>query len=326
MLKKLTKSGEYVHFLIIGIILLFYLFSSPVIFKSNQSNLYTAPFGIWIQDFISLNPSLGKVINVILITLTSLFVNKIGKKTEILPRQSFITSSILSLFLLFSPETTQFTGCLVIMLLLTFSFSNMVGIFGKQYPYQQILTATIAISVSSLIIPQTIIFIIFIWLGFLTYSVNSFREWIISFIGIAIPYIYMLFAWYWYDNLDYFFDLYGNFFKTFRIDFNTPTTYQIITLAILASIYLSSMFYFINTASEKIINVRKRMWLTFQFSFISIATLAIGGNSSFLVLPLVYISMSIMFSYSVHYQKQSRIQDILILFLIISIFINRVVV
>lgn len=326
MLKKLTKSGEYVHFLIIGITLVFYFLSSPVIINTNLSNPYTAPFGIWIQDFISLYPILGKVINVILIATISLFVNKIGTSTEILPRQSFITSSILAIFLLFSPDTPQYTASLVLMLLLTFSFSKMVGIFGKQYPYQQILNATIAISVSSFIIPQSIIFIFFIWLGFLTYSVNSFREWIISFIGLVIPYFYMLFAWYWYDNLDFALDLYVNLFRTFRIDFITPSNYQIITIAIMTLIYLSSMIYFINTASEKIINVRKRMWLTFQFSFISILTLVLGGSSSFMVLPLVYISMSIMLSYSVHYQKQSRIQDILMMLLIISILINRVVV
>ncbi len=326
MLKKIAKSGEYVHFLMIGIILVFYYFTAPVTAKSQLPSLYTAPLGVWIQDFSILYPTLGKLINVILIAVTSLFVNKIGTSTEILPRQSFITSTILALFLLFSPETSQFTGSLVLLLLLTFSFSNMIGIFGKQYPFQQILNATLAISVSSLIIPQSIVFIVFIWLGFFTYSVNTFREWIISFIGLAIPYIYMFFAWYWYDNLGYFYEIYANYFKTFSIAFNAPHTYQIITLALLALIYFSSLFYFINTTSEKIINVRKRMWLTFQFSFISIVTLAIGGKSSFLILPLVYISMSIMLSYSIHYQKQTRIQDILMLLLIISIFINRVVV
>jgi hypothetical protein len=323
MLKKLTKYGEYTHFLIIGITLLFFIISSPVNFSVTSSNLYPVSLGSWIFEFVSMYPLLGEVINIILIVLTSLYVNKIGTSTEILPRQSYITLSLLAIFLLFSPDAKYFTGSLLCMLLLTFSFDNMVGIFGKQYPFKQVLNSTIAISVSSLIVPQSLIFIVFVWLGFLTYSVNSLREWVISIIGILIPYIYMVFAFYWNDNIEYMLELYRAFFYYYRLQFSTPNVYQIISLIILAVIYFSSMMYFINNASEKIINIRKRMMLTFHFSFVSIVALIISSTSYFTMLPIVFVTMSIMLSYAVHYQKKSRFQDFLMIILLISIIFNR---
>lgn len=324
MLKKLTKSGEYTHLLLIFALLAIYYFTPSVGFNASVSYPYAAPIGNWIQDKVLLFPLISKFVNLLLMILIASYLNTIGIKSEIIPRQSYIASSFLVAFMLFSPGEAYFTSTLLIMLLLVFSYGSMMGMFGKQYPYSQVLNASMAIAVSSMILPHTILFIFFIWLGFFTYSVNSWREWIISMIGMIIPYIYLAFAFFWNDNLNYFLDIYSNFFSNPNIGFTIPSIYQLITTGLIAVIYLMSMLQFINDASDKVISIRKRMWLTFQFSFIGIIVMVTGGNSVYMLLPVLFAPLALMLSYNIHNQKRSLVYDIMFAVLFISILINRI--
>lgn len=323
MLKKLTKSGEYTHMLIILVILTVYYFTPSVGFNASVSYPYAAPIGKWIQEQVVEFPFLSKIVNILLMIIIASYLNRIGIKTEIIPRQSYISSSLFVALMLFSPGESYFTSTLLIMLLLVFSYGSIMNMFGKQYPYTQVLNASIAIAVSSMILPHTILFIFFIWMGFFTYSVNSWREWIITIIGLLIPYIYMAFAFFWNDNLSYFIDIYSSFFRNPGITFAIPSIYQLITIGLLVVIYLMSMLQFISNASDKVISIRKRMWLTFQFSFICIIVMATGGNSVYMLLPVLYAPMAMMLSYDIHNQKKSRVYDIMLAVLIITILVNR---
>jgi len=325
MLKKLTKSGEYTHLLLIFVLLAIYFFTPSVGFNASVGYPYAAPIGNWIQLQVLAFPVLSKFVNIILMIVIASYLNRIGIRSEIIPRQSYIASSFLVVFMLFSPGEAYFTSTLLIMLLLVFSYGNMMGMFGKQYPYMQVLNASMAISVSSMILPHTILFVFFIWLGFFTYSVNSWREWVITLIGLIIPYVYLAFAFFWNDNLNYFLDIYSSFFRNPGIGFNIPSIYQLITTGLLAVLYLMSMLQFINDASDKVISIRKRMWLTFQFSFIGIIVMATGGNSIYMLLPVLYAPLALMVSYDIHNQKRSRVYDLMFAVLFISILINRII-
>ncbi len=326
MLKKLSKSGEYTHMLIILALLAIYFFTPAVDFTMLVSTNDIAPAGMWIQEYVVLVPLLGKLVNILLIVLIISQLNSIGIRTEIIPRRSFITSSLLVALLLFSPVEAYFTKALFIMLLLVYGYANTMSMFGKQYPYTQVLNASIAISLSSMILPHTILFIFFIWLAFFTYSVNSWREWFISIIGLVIPYIYLAFAYFWNDNLIYFIDIYKTFFSNPDFTIAMPSMYLMITFCLIIIVYFAVMLPFINNASDKVISVRKGMWLTFQFSFIAIIVIATSGSSFFIILPVLFAPMALMLSYNIHDQKRSRVYDVLFSLLLISILINRIIV
>ncbi len=326
MLKKLSKSGEYTHVLIISVLLAFYFFTPAVDFYSPMGNTNAAPLGKIIQDYVFAFPIISKIVNILLIVLITIQLNNIGLKSEIIPRQSYITSSLLVAMMLFSPADAYFSKTLFIMLLLVFAYTNTMSIFGKQYPYAQVLNASMAIAISSMILPHTILFVFFIWLAFFTYSVNSWREWLISIIGLIIPYIYLVFTLFWNDNLLYFRDIYLNFINNPDFTIAIPSIYQLITIGLIVVVYFTGMLPFISNASDKVISVRKRMWLTFQFSFICIIAIATSGDSFFFLLPVLFAPMALMLSYNIHDQKRSRVYDVLFSLLIISILINRILI
>ncbi|MGE5317785.1 MAG: hypothetical protein ACM3ME_07295 [Chloroflexota bacterium] len=322
MLKRLTKRGEYTHIFIIILMMILYFFTPDVHFNTLDYP-DAAPIGQWLQGKIGIIAEYDRFVNIILMLLIAIFTNRITVIADISPRQSFITASLIVLFMLFAPPTAWFTSTLIVMLLLVFALHNLMSMFGKQYPYLMVINASMAIAVSSMILPQTILFIIFMWFAFFTYSVNSWREWIISVIGILLPYVYMLFAYFWNDNLAFIIRLYNNFFQGIGFWYQLPSVYQIISLSALVILFAITAFHFTNDASDKVISIRKKMWITFQFSFLSLLMILLGGEYIYLLLPVMYIPLSIMLGYSLHNSKRSRLYDILTLILFISIIINR---
>lgn len=323
MLKRLTKSGEYTHIFIILLIVTFFYFSKDVEYNISDYPK-AAPIGIWLQQKLIGIISFNKLLNILLMLMISFFTNRITVSSEIAPRQSFIAATLITAFMLFAPASTMYTTSLIVMLLLVFALYNLMGMFGKQYPYLMVINASMAVSVASMILPHAFLFIFFIWFTFFTYSVNSWREWIISIIGIILPYIYQLFAFFWNDNLGYLFRIYTEFISDIRLNFIVPTLFQFISLIIMLIIFTISAFHFTNEASDKIISIRKKMWITFQFSFICLIMIAIGGEYNFLLLPVLYIPMAIMTSYALHNSRKSIIYDILFAGLLLSILFNRI--
>ncbi len=324
MLKKLSKQGEYTHFLVISIILLIFYFTPPVQFTSDFEAGYMGPIGIWLTNYAMAYPIYAKIISMIIIIFISLYINRTTASSDIFPKQSFLSATLLTSFLLFSPPFPDLAAGIALVVLLGFCLGSMINMFGKQYPYLQVLNASMAVALASMIIPHAILFMVFIWFAFFTYSVNSWREWIISIIGLLIPYLYMFFAYFWNNNLDYIFKFYESIYFTGFFNFNMPSVYFTASLSLLLVFFVISAFSFTNEASDKIISIRKRMWLIFQFSLICSVIIMLGTSASFIFILLLYMPLAVMVTYSVHNQKKSRIFDVLITMFVISVLINRI--
>ncbi len=324
MLKKLSKQGEYTHFLIISIILLIFYFTPQVPLTQNLDSEFLGPIGKWLVITTNSNIAITKLVMIVVMVFISLYINRLAVTSELFPKQSFLSATLLILFFLFSPSLPEFAIAIATLLFLSFSLGSMISMFGKQYPYLQVLNASMAVAVSSMIIPHAILFIVFIWFGFLTYSVSTWREWVISIIGLAIPYLYMVFAYFWNNNLEYILKLYESLYFTKFDNFTMPSSLIIVSLALIFIIYTISAFNFTNEASDKIISIRKRMWLIFQFSAICIVTMVLASTASYMFLMVLFIPVTVMIAYLIHNHKRSRMFDILILSFVISILINRI--
>lgn len=323
MLKKLAKSGEYTNLFIMISVLLIYYITPAVNFANSPIVTPAAPIGFWLDTWISNNIGWSKLINVALVIILSWYLNILSTRYEIIPRQSSLVAGILPFFMLFTPEPQFLTATLVVIMIYIFILDNILNIGKRQNPSLQVLNASMSIALASMIIPHSILFILLVWFGFLTYSVNSWREWLISLIGLILPYIYMFFAFLWSDNITYIIGYYKKFFSEFNLEASLPSTMQIVSLSILFVIFIMSMLHFVNDASDKTLVLRKRMGIVSQFAFVTAITVFLSGNSIFIVLPIFFIPFVLMFSYSIHNLKKSRIYDIIFFLLIISFLVNR---
>lgn len=323
MLKKLAKAGEYTNLFVMLSVLLVYYITPSVNFANVPLVTPAAPIGFWLDSWISLNSGWAKLINVVLIIILSWYLNILSTGYEIVPRQSSLVAGILPILLLFTPSPEVITSTLLVIILYIFILDNILNIGKRQNPSLQVLNASMSIAIASMIIPHTLFFILLVWFGFLTYSVNSWREWLISIIGLVLPYVYMFFAYFWNDNFLYITGNYSKFFNKFSFEASLPSTMQIVSISLLFVIFIISMLHFVNDASDKTLVLRKRMGVVSQFAFVTAVIVFLAGSSIFIVLPIFFIPFVLMFSYSIHNQKRSRIYDILFLLLVVSFLINR---
>lgn len=323
ILNRLKKSGVYTHFFFILTTLAIYFLAPDIKFDSLQPLPKAAPVGAWILEKALEYPFAVRIINLLLILLIALQVKTISSSSDIIPRNSYLPATLITVLLLFSSSAGYFACSLSVLLLLAYALANYINMFGKQNPYLQVLNASICIGVSSMIFPGTAIFVLFLWFGLLTYSVNSWREWLITLIGFLLPFMYMFFLFFWNDNLNYILEIYSQFGSSFKIFFSQPPIEEIISISLLILLYLLVMLRFINEASDKVISMRKRMWLVFQFSFITIIGVLVSSDLFYLLLPILFIPTSIMLAYAIHTQKKSIVYDVILVLIVVSLLYNR---
>lgn len=324
MLKKLAKSGIATQALVIAILSLVLFFTPQVDFSAIPPPHAAAPMGVWLYELLAGYPHLVKPLAVSLLIIISFLFNAMLIKHDLSPRQSIFPAVLTLMFMLFTPDPLSLIIAEACLLLLLAGMNNMMSIYGQQNPNFTILNATITISIASMLIPEMMIFGLFVWFGLFTFRINSWREWIISLLGLAIPYFYLLFLFLWNDNLSYAIHTYGSFFHTFAPVFNKPGIFTSITLGLLVLSVLVGLTRFLSDAGDKIISIRKKMWVTAQFAFTGFIVILISGDKYPGLLLFIFLPAAAALSYSLMNSRKTWLFDFIILLTVLTAFLNRI--
>jgi len=324
MLKKLAKSGFLIHAFILAGLTLVFILTPQVRFSSIQPPNPAAPLGAWLYQFISVFPHFVKPLAIALLVIISLIFNAILIRHDVSPRQSLFPATLTLLFMLFTPDPVNLILTEACLLLLLISMHNVMNLYGEQNTNYMILNATVAISIASMLIPAVLLFALFIWFGIFTFRINTWREWVISLIGLIIPYLYLIFLFFWNDNLEYAHDIYINYFRTITFSFNKPDMLEILTLSMMLLCTLIGLTRFLNDAGEKIISIRKKMWVTAQFAFAGLAVLVFSGDKFPVLLPVLFLPVAATIAYTIVNSRRSWFFDLLILLTALTAILNRI--
>ncbi|HPF65168.1 hypothetical protein [Lentimicrobium sp.] len=323
MLRKFSRSGVYLQILFILAVSSFYLFSPHPGFASQVFPENAAPLGRWLSGILPDNELVIRITALILILLNAAGFNIILNHHDLAPRQSLFTALIASVFFLFTGQAEAMIAPLAALLLLLISLHSTMKLYAEPYPYTLVLNASIFVAMASMIYPLAILFAFFIWMAFFTLRISSWREWIISLTGLIVPYVYLAFWFFWNDRLAVAFNEYHAFFNDFDINWSKPGFLQTVVLFLLGSILIISMSVFLNDAGEKIISIRKKMWINAQFLWVAMAVLLLSGKAALLALPLCYLPMALMAGYLITKSRRSWPYDIALgLFLLLVILLR----
>ncbi len=323
MIKRLAKAGIFPQIIVLVILTLAY-------FTTQQAKLFqlsvpdhTAPLGEWIYRMMSGYPDMAQPLVVILIVSMAITLNALLIRHDISPRQSLLPAIVALILMLFTPDAFHLIVTLACLILLLLSLHNVMGLYGEQHPYSKVLNATFAISVASMISPPVILFIFFVWFGFFTFRINSWREWVISFMGIILPYFYLALLYLWNDNLVYAGSLYQEMINNFRFTIERPGFLEFITLGIFAVWIILSTSRFIADAGEKVISIRKKMWIINHFTLAGFVAVLLSGGAMMAMLPLIYIPASAIIAYAVSNSRRMWIHDLLFILSLAAALLNR---
>ncbi|HOI87368.1 MAG TPA: hypothetical protein PLV51_05870 [Lentimicrobium sp.] len=312
MLRKLSKSGIYLQLTLTILMLGLFVVTPPLDLKTLTVAGNIAPLAEIIRHILPGNQIAQTIIAALLAFGLFLIFNLILINQDIVPRQSMIVAFIGSVFILFSGSSGHLILLLCTIYLLLFSLYNILKIYGEQYPYILVLNASVAISAASMIIPPAIAFFPFIWMGFFTLRIGTWREWSISLLGLMLPYLYLLFWFFWNNNLVEALHNYSNFFSSLSPGFINPSLTELVTYIILGLLLLLSLFSFLGDTGEKIISLRKKMWIIAQFLLAGLLFLFLSGPGWPSMLPVIALPLSVMFAFLVLKSKKSWFYDLLL--------------
>lgn len=303
MLRKLSKAGFVTH-LLLTLAGVAFVALTP---KGSFGTLHFLPgdalHGIMLHTLLPSSTGALQLLNAAFILLLGLFINMIMVKYDLIPRQSFFAALIFVVLTWFSPGYDFLFYGLAATLLVLIALRSLMSMYLKPHPYTDVLNASSAIGLASLLIPETIVFIVFVWLGFFTLRITSWREWAISFSGFLLPYFYLAVYLFFTDRIIETWSAYVQYVQSFRVQFNPVSTLNLITVVVLAFLWLIVTFKILTGVGEKLIALRKRMWLITQFQWAAIVCIVLLGYKSPMMLPAIYVSLSMMLAYTVHQLK-----------------------
>ena len=323
MFKKLAKAGVLTQILVILLLGLVYFITPQANMAQVADPGQTAPLGAWIYSLTLSYPDLARTLVVLLIVALSLTMNAILVRHDVSPRQSVFPAIIALILMLFTPDAYHLIVTLACLILLLFSLHNVMNLYGEQRPFNMVMNATVTISVASMISPPVIVFIFFVWLGFFTFRTNSWREWAISMMGLTLPYFYLILMYLWNDNLGYALRIYQDLIRNFSFTIQQPSPLEFISLGLFAFWTIISAMRFLADANERVISIRKKMWVISHFAFAGIGAVLLSGSASLSMLPFVFMPVSAMIAHAVSNGRRTWIHDIILVLSIAMAIFNR---
>ena len=149
-------------------------------------------------------PLLHTIIAMFLVIIEAFYISNIIEKHNILLKKSnfpalvyVVLMSSCKLFLTLHPM-------LVANLFVLMSVDKILSSYHKDEAFSQVFDAGFCIGIASLFYFPAIVLFPVVWVGLIVIRTFVWREWIISFIGLIIPYLFVLAFYFWWDKLDFF--------------------------------------------------------------------------------------------------------------------------
>jgi uncharacterized membrane protein len=161
-----------------------------------------------------------------------------------------------------------------------------------------------------------------VWATFIIFRIDNWRAWIISMIGMAIPYIY-LFAYRYIIDMTSIFDDYGSYLSNvsaINTDYHRLTY---ISCGMIIIITLVSIFHILMKLKEKNINIRRKILVMIWFIFISSLLLLYGGEHFLINESINFMPLTIFLAFYIGFGQDRKWLEIYFLVLVVLIIFNN---
>ncbi|NWJ49656.1 MAG: hypothetical protein HXX14_02220 [Bacteroidetes bacterium] len=325
MLLKIFRSQSPIQFLLILIIGLL-LWTLPDRGASIQppanfdSGIYRYISGLFVAS-----SSFSRTIAFIIIIFQAALLNYLLIKNNLAAKNSLLPSFLLILFYCSTPSVFQLSAPLISSFFILLAVAELASMYELKYAFTESFNASFFITIASFFYFPAFIFILLPWVSFLIYRIVSWREWVISFIGMTSAILIFAFFYFWNNKLLNVWTSIIQFFENplrFHIQLSTP---EIIIWSIVGLILLSAIFNLMNHVNEKIIAIRRKYLVSLLLFIISILSFTYADSNyrfhlAFLASPVVIILNNTLMSR----KKQGR-AELILWILIFAVIASRTI-
>lgn len=268
---------------------------------------------------------LSRSIALILVVSEAFLLNYMVNEQEVLIKKSYLPALFYIVFMSNNSAMLDLHPLLFSNLFLLFALNKMLNSYRKDIAFSQAFDSGLLISIATLFYFPCIVFLPLIAVGLVIFRPFNWREWFISFIGVLVPYVFVVTIYFWNDILDYL--LYDKMF--FPIVFQKPSFelpqsfYFLLTIGWVIVIFsFGKLFSGLAGGSQKTKKALILMLWMFAFAILSIflAPQIATKYFSSLAIPAAVICSNYFLR-----QKKELWGEILFLLFLAAIYVNLVV-
>ena len=168
---------------------------------------------------------------------------------------------------------------------------------------------------------------LFLWIGLIVIRPFIWREWVIAFIGFALPWIYLMFYYLWNDKLDALeYDAVYYTIITPQKSFNalslSPSEFAQMGILLASALLASGRF--LRDLRIGTVRTRSNLFLMMYFFIFAFVSIFLAPSYSIPYLSFLSIPFTVFFSSFLLFVKRQWLAEILFLLLILSVFANQI--
>lgn len=308
----------FIPFIAVAIWTFGYFYPSPLV-AQNGMPLYN-----FILQLANNNQWVTISLGLLMIVSEAFLLNFIINENEILNRKFFLPGIFYILFMSSNKTVLCLHPLIFANLFILLAIQRLLNSYRKESAFSHVFDAAFLFSIASLFYLPSLVFFPLIAVALILLRPFNVREWLISLIGIVVPYIFII-TFYFVENLNFYTFLKEKFSLVFHqantniVFFNSPYT---ITLCVGATIILLSfgkLFSNLQSGSQKAKKGAILLLWLFALSLVSIliTTNALTDYFGAIAIPAAVFSAN----YASNVKKQWWIELLFLLFLL-SVFIN----
>ena len=317
---KFFSTGYFSRYLLL-VLLALVLWMPSILYPSSYTGISSYAFN-QLRYLTNHNLYLQTIIAFFLTLYTSFLINKIainnGFNSKISTLVAFLYIILTSVLL----GESHNNPVIWVNFILTFALANLLRLPYAKNTIPVLFNASFYVGIASFFYPQLVFLIVFIWLSIILHKVVTWRNFTVTFIGIILPYFFLLTLFFYTDHI-----LEESFvlFNSLQIDispiFLTSPIEIIISIIFIILIFIS-VTGIVGKLNEKSINLRRNLTITIIY-LITAFLILIFFSKSLISTILMSIPSALLIGHWLSTIKKERWYNIALLSAMSLIILNQ---
>lgn len=266
---------------------------------------------------------IATLIAFLLVVIEAFLLNYIVNKYEILTKPSFLPALFYIVFMSIDNAMLTLHPFIFANIFIMLAIYKLVSSYQKDSAFSNAFDAGILFSLSTLFYFPSIVFLPLLGIGFVLFRPFNWREWIISLLGVVLPYAFVFAYYFLNDTPDHWWNIKAFFPHLLeQPKLVVPNSFYFMLSLILLIIFFSfkKLFTGFYEASQK---NKKGVLLLFWTSALTLLSLFIAPKASIQNYSLLAIPFSVFCANYFLKIKKAWWGELLFFLLLIFIFINH---
>jgi hypothetical protein len=258
----------------------------------NQNFLFE--FFLRLCNFV---PYAGAVLSLVFVYLQCLLINRIVNHFEFLKPATNLPALIYGLIMSFSVELHMLHPILLSNFFVLFALGRICSAFNQKAIFSEVFDSALLISIGSFFYFPIIVFYLFLFFNLIFTRPFVWREYVISLLGILVPYLFM-FTWYYLN--EQLTEVINNeilpFLRPVSVNIPLVAGFNIWLIGFIIMLLIFSCFVIIKYMVKNIVRIQY-LWRTmFVLIVISFAVIALAEEKTMHILLVASVPTSFFLS------------------------------